>query len=90
MAVEHSKQMIVGQIMNLGKDVRSTPVHWKYQQKLLDCAIKTLSWRPPFVEPVGIPGAADPMRDLLLHSRQVEDRVGLGPGLGAFRRCGGR
>ena len=36
MATAHSKHMILGQIMILGKDVRSAPMQWKYQQKLLD------------------------------------------------------
>ena len=77
MATAHSKHMILGQINNLGKDVRSTPMHWKYKQKELDCAVKTLSWRPPFVRCSKL-GVADPMIGLLGNSRQVEDQVGLG------------
>ena len=49
MAVKHQREMIAGQLINMGKDVRSTPSHWRYQQKVLDCALKTLSSRPPWV-----------------------------------------
>ena len=74
---EHTKRMVVGQILSVGKDVRSTVAHWNQQQKMLDCAVKTVSWRPPFVENATL-GAADPMVGLLGKSIQVPDRIGLG------------
>ena len=83
---EQSKQMIIAQIMSLGKDVRSTPVHWAYQQKLLDMAVKTLSWRPPFVEDPDVPVAADPLMKFLGNFTHVKDRLGLGRILSI---CGG-
>lgn len=77
LAVKHQKEMIVGQLIDMGKDVRSTPAHWRYHQKVLDCALKTLSWRPPWVRSETL-GVADPMLSLLGQNAQVKDNIGLG------------
>ena len=62
--------------MSVGRDVRSTPMQWSYEGKKLDCAMKHISWRPPWVE--GDEGEEDAAALLLGENRRVEDLVGLG------------
>ena len=59
---EESCRAIVGQLMTVGRDVRSTPMQWSYEGKKLDCAVKHLAWRPPWVKSseVGEPDSAAP------------------------------
>ena len=46
---EEAIRSIVHQLMVVGRDVRTTPMHWAYQGKQLDCIVRHLSWRPPWV-----------------------------------------
>ena len=64
------------QLMSVGRDVRSTPMQWSYEGKKLDCAMKHISWRPPWVE--GDEGEEDAAALLLGENSRVEDLVGLG------------
>jgi hypothetical protein len=50
---EQAVRSLVHQLMVVGKDVRSTPMQWAYEGKKLDCAVKHLSWLPPWVRGVG-------------------------------------
>ena len=48
---EDQARVLVNQLMNVGRDVRSTPMQWAYEGKKLDATVKHMSWRPPWVEP---------------------------------------
>ena len=48
---ENQVRVLVSQLMNVGRDVRSTPMQWAYEGKKLDTTAKHLSFRPPWVEP---------------------------------------
>lgn len=48
---EDPARVLVNQLMNVGRDVRSTPMQWPYEGKKLDATVKHLSFRPPLVEP---------------------------------------
>ena len=37
--------------MTIGQTVRSTPMQWAKESKELDCAVKQMSWTPPWVKP---------------------------------------
>ena len=75
MESEETCRSLVHQLMSVGRDVRSTPMQWSYEGKKLDCAVKHLSWCPPWVE-----GAvrAGPEVEFLQDNRRAEDRLGLG------------
>ena len=78
MRSEEGVRSIVHQLMTVGKDVRATPMHFASKRKELDCAVKHLSWRPPWVQKgVGLVGeeAAHPFLD---RNTEVKDSVGLG------------
>ena len=47
---EETARALVYNLQNIGRDVRTTPMHWSYEGKKLDCAVKHLGWRPPWVE----------------------------------------
>jgi len=47
---EDQARVLVNQLMNVGRDVRSTPMQWAYEGKKLDATVKHLSFRPPWVE----------------------------------------
>ena len=76
------------QLMVVGKDVRSTPMHWAYQGKQLDCIVRHLSWRPPWVREPNSGDAGDDVFARLgsmetidgqrLPGCCVDDTVGLG------------
>ena len=85
---EEAIRSIVHQLMVVGMDVRSTPMHWAYQGKQLDCTVRYLSWRPSWVrevdedednddvfERLGSVEASDGKR---VPGRRMDDTVGLG------------
>ena len=49
LADEEAARAMVYNLQNVGRDVRSTPMQWSYEGKKLDCAVKYLSWRPPWL-----------------------------------------
>ena len=42
---------LVHSLMTVGQGIRSTPMQWADEGKKLDCAVKHLSWAPPWVRP---------------------------------------
>ena len=85
---EEAVRFVVHQLMVVGKDVRSTPMHWAYQGKQLDCIVRHLSWRPPWVRE---PNSGDAGDDVFVRLGSmkaidgqrlpgccVDDTVGLG------------
>ena len=69
---------IVHQLMSVGRDVRATPMHFAHKRKELDCAVKHLSWRPPWVRRgVGVVGD-DSSHAFIAANTEVEDSIGLG------------
>ena len=76
---EQSVRSIVHQLMCVGRDVRSTPMHWAYESKKLDCAVKHLSWRPPWLVAAEGDQPGEGLRQSLLGcSEQHVDTLGLG------------
>ena len=76
---ERKVRQLVHQLMTVGKDVRSTPMHWSYEGTKLDAIVKHLSWRPPWVRPSGDGFRPDEFAEKLLSgSEWCEDRIGLG------------
>ena len=68
---------MVYNLQNVGRDVRSTPMQWSYEGKKLDCAVKYLSWRPPWLE-AREGDKEDPAIAYLGDNRTVPDRLGHG------------
>ena len=85
---EETQRVVVHQLMRVGRDVRSTPMYWAYEGKKIDCLMKHLSWRPPWVREHG--AVAD--NDLLCGSAAVDDVVGLArsPAFWGTLNCGYR
>ncbi len=75
MESEDTCRSLVHQLMSVGRDVRSTPMQWSYEGKKLDCAVKHLSWCPPWVEGAE---SAGPEGEFLQDNRRVPDTLGLG------------
>jgi hypothetical protein len=75
---EHAVRTLVHQLMSVGRDVRSTPMHWAYEQKKTSCAISHMSWRPPWVRARGASGEDDPRFRFIGRNERVVDTVGLG------------
>ena len=50
MGQEAGVSKIVHQLMTIGNDVRGTPMHFAQKHRELDCAVKHLSWCPPWVK----------------------------------------
>ena len=74
---EEQVRTLVHQLMTVGRDVRSTPMSWAYEGKKLNCAVKHLAWRPPWLYAEG--GDDDKAHDALLGLNQVrQDRLGRG------------
>ena len=46
MSDESTARSLVGQLGTCGRDVPSTPMHWSFEGKKLDAAVKLLSWYP--------------------------------------------
>ena len=57
--------------------MRSTPMQWSYEGKKLDCAVKYLSWRPPWLE-ARDGDKEDSAVAYLGDNRTVPDRLGHG------------
>ena len=57
LANEDQARALVGSISGVGRDVRSTPMHWSFEGKKPTAAVQFLSWRPPWVKAQG--GAED-------------------------------
>ena len=76
MADEDVKRTVLGQIMSVGRDVRSTPMHWRFEGKKLDCGVKHLSWVPPWVKPYS--GAPNAGHGFVEDKHMVRDGHGLG------------
>ena len=53
MKCEETMRSVVNQLMTVGRDVRSTPMHWAYEGKKLDAGVRYLSWLPPWVSSAG-------------------------------------
>ena len=78
---EESIRAMVNQVMVVGRDVRSTPMQMGYEGKKLTCAVKHLSWKPPWVQDMD--GELDEAAGYLGENSVVPDLVGLGrfPGI---------
>ena len=77
---EDQVRVLVNQLMNVGRDVRSTPMQWAYEGKKLDATVKHMSWRPPWVE-AGDEGSDDEEGRRYLGTDtwcDVPDIIGLG------------
>ena len=75
---EEQVRILVHQLMTVGKDVRSTPMSWAYEGKKLNCAVKHLAWRPPWLRAAADDGDRA-LVDVLLGENQVrQDRLGRG------------
>ena len=75
---------LVHSLMTVGQSVRSTPMQWADEGKKLDCAVKHLSWAPPWVRPrpqgdgsVAADLASAP-RCFIGENLMVEDEIGYG------------
>ena len=85
---EREVRSLVHQLMVVGRDVRSTPMQWAYEGKKLDCAVKHLSWRPPWVRGHNDDSFSDDVFEKLCMSEysdgvrregcRIDDVVGLG------------
>ena len=51
-------------------------MQWSHEGKKLDCAVKHLAWRPPWVKPSEV-GEPDPAAPFVKPEHMVEDTVGL-------------
>ena len=61
---EELARSLVNSLMKVGQDVRSTPMQWAAEGKKLDCAIKHVSWAPPWVRPCRSPSRGEECSDL--------------------------
>ena len=75
---EHAVRTLVHQLMSVGRDVRSTPMHWAFEAKKTTCAVKHLSWRPPWVRSREEAQEDDRCVRFLGSNERVVDGVGLG------------
>ena len=60
MESEETVRSLVSQLMCVGKDVRSTTMHWSYEGSKLSAGVRYLSWRPPWVRQSDAAEAPDP------------------------------
>ena len=73
-------------LMTVGQSVRSTPMQWANEGKKLDCALKHVSWAPPWVQPRPRQGELELAPEVLASAPRcyigenlmVEDDVGYG------------
>jgi len=75
---EDAVRTLVHQLMSVGRDVRSTPMHWAYEAKKTTCAVNHLSWRPPWVRSRSEAEEDDDRIRFLGNNERVVDGVGLG------------
>ena len=75
MSDESTARSLVGQLGTCGRDVPSTPMHWSFEGKKLDAAVKHLSWCPPWVR-------SDSTKEVppgfIPEEHRVDDVIGLG------------
>ena len=76
LANEDNARALIGSISTVGRDVRSTPMHWAYEGKKLTASVQYLSWRPPWVR--APPGADDVAQVFISDDHRVDDVLGLG------------
>ena len=72
---EHQARAVVGSITAMGRDIRSTSMHWSHESKKLTAAVRFLSWRPPWVRAPA--GADDSGSAFLPDEQRVADKHGL-------------
>jgi len=75
---EETAASLVHVLMTVGQGVRSTPMQWAKESKELDCAVKQLSWAPPWVLPAA---GFDPREEPWCYvgdNEQVQDPLGRG------------
>ena len=72
---EDAARALVGSISAIGRDVRSTPMHWAFEGKKLTAAVQFLSWRPPWVKKRD--GADDDVEPFIAEEQRVDDQHGL-------------
>ena len=75
---EETAASLVHVLMTVGQGVRSTPMQWAKESKELDCAVKQLSWAPPWVLPAA---GFDPRSEPWCYvgdNEQVKDPLGRG------------
>ena len=85
---EETAGKLVHALMTIGQTVRSTPMQWAKKSKELDCAVKQMSWTPPWVIPSVRKGkeADDEINCLdapwcyIDENEQVKDLLGRGRG----------
>ena len=75
---EDRMRVLVSQLSTVGREVRSTTMQWAYEGKKLDCAIKHMSWVPPWVRQEGVETEPVGRRFMGEESVLVPDEVGLG------------
>ena len=73
---EETMRSLVGQLMSVGKEVRSTPMHWSFEGRKLTAAVQYLSWRPPWVQSHDPAEEMDPGARFVPEAQRVPDRVG--------------
>ena len=71
-------RLLVGQLANVGREVRSTTMQWSYEGKKLENSMKHMSWIPPWVEKGDDEHPSVGRRFLGAESISVADDVGLG------------
>ena len=76
LANDDNARALIGSISAVGRDARSTPMHWAYEGKKLTASVQYLSWRPPWVR--APPGADDVAQVFISDEHRVDDVLGLG------------
>ena len=72
---ESAARSLVGQLGTCGRDVPSTPMHWSFEGKKLDAAVKHLSWCPPWVRSEA---TKEVPPGFIPEEHRVDDVIGLG------------
>ena len=72
---EDRARILVGQLANIGRDVRSTTMQWAWESKKLQTAVKHLSWLPPWVDGRDEDGAV-PVGQRFMEELEVEHQPG--------------
>ena len=84
---EERARILVGQLANIGRDVRSTTMHWAFESKKLQAVVRHVSWLPPWVDAT-LPDGSEPIgrrflkeMDMLAERGRTERRRPLVPDL---------
>jgi len=75
---EELARSLVNSLMKVGQNVRSTPMQWAAEGKKLDCAIKHVSWAPPWIRPCRSHSRGEECSDYIGENEMVEDQIGYG------------